>query len=363
MALRSAQLTCLSLSALLACGGAALADGPAQSPPAKVAAFAALPTPSQEEARAKALEWLKGAGQSDAGMLGAFDDIWKSDAPLLDKVADTLALGDGDARRLLAEARDPKASAPTEVPALLKDAKRPAFFRANLALAYGKALTNRRVYEEALLALDCARPEQVIDPASYLFHRAVAEHGLGRAREASASIVRLLDDVPDAPARYTQLAALMVFDMMNWKDKDLGAVSRLMGNVQRRLDLGRGGPETRKIQDRVIALLDDLIDQRRGDGPHPKDPPPGPGKPGDPEENNGGAQSPNPMDESNPASAKGEGKADKKEKIRELAEVWGKLPERERAKAMTELTRDMPPRYRELIEKYFKELSRAESGR
>ena len=41
-----------------------------------------------------------------------------------------------------------------------------------------------------------------------------------------------------------------------------------------------------------------------------------------------------------------------------MAAVWGKLPERERAKAMMELTRDMPPRYREVIERYFKELAK-----
>jgi hypothetical protein len=45
-----------------------------------------------------------------------------------------------------------------------------------------------------------------------------------------------------------------------------------------------------------------------------------------------------------------------------MAEVWGKLPEKERAKAMLELTRDMPPRYREVIEKYFKELARNSEG-
>lgn len=37
--------------------------------------------------------------------------------------------------------------------------------------------------------------------------------------------------------------------------------------------------------------------------------------------------------------------------------MWGKLPEKERAKAMMELTKDMPPRYREIIEKYFKKLA------
>jgi hypothetical protein len=37
-----------------------------------------------------------------------------------------------------------------------------------------------------------------------------------------------------------------------------------------------------------------------------------------------------------------------------MAQVWGKLPEKERAKAMADLTRDMPPKYRAVIEDYFK---------
>ena len=44
-------------------------------------------------------------------------------------------------------------------------------------------------------------------------------------------------------------------------------------------------------------------------------------------------------------------------RLKEIAEVWGKLPEKERAKAMLELTRDLPARYRESIEKYLKDLS------
>ena len=46
-----------------------------------------------------------------------------------------------------------------------------------------------------------------------------------------------------------------------------------------------------------------------------------------------------------------------------MAEVWGKLPEKDRVKALQELTRDMPPRYREVIEKYFKELSKNDGSR
>src|SRR5262249_2437555 len=50
-------------------------------------------------------------------------------------------------------------------------------------------------------------------------------------------------------------------------------------------------------------------------------------------------------------------------KWKEVAEAWGKLPEKERAKAMLELTRDMPPKHRELIETYFKKLAQADSGK
>jgi hypothetical protein len=37
--------------------------------------------------------------------------------------------------------------------------------------------------------------------------------------------------------------------------------------------------------------------------------------------------------------------------------VWGKLPEKERVRALNDITQGMPPRYREVIENYFKKLS------
>jgi hypothetical protein len=46
-----------------------------------------------------------------------------------------------------------------------------------------------------------------------------------------------------------------------------------------------------------------------------------------------------------------------------LAKQWGKLPEKQRAEAMQELTRDMPPKYREVIENYFRKLAASESSK
>ena len=76
----------------------------------------------------------------------------------------TLALGDPAAAKLLKEARDPETAAPTSVPNLVKDQKLPVFFRANLGLAYAKALTNRKVYDEALEAFKSIKGEDVVDP-------------------------------------------------------------------------------------------------------------------------------------------------------------------------------------------------------
>src|SRR5205823_12277632 len=57
-------------------------------------------------------------------------------------------------------------------------------------------------------------------------------------------------------------------------------------------------------------------------------------------------------------SGQKEGVAEAK-KLAELTKAWGDLPEKERAKAMTELTRNMPPRYKEAIEAYFDKLQKS----
>jgi hypothetical protein len=244
---------------LLLFGGAVGTDAERKK---ELASFGTLRAPAPDSARNQALTWLRGVGKADETSLKSFHAIWDSDRALIDKVADTLVLGDVDAKKLLEEARDLAAPAPTAVPAVLKDAKRPAYYRANLALAYARALSGRRIFEEGLDALKTVKPEQVVDPSAYLFHKAVAEHRLLKAQDANLTIVRLLDDVIDAPERYKMVAALMVFDILTWKDKDLGEIARKMDNIERRLDLTRGGPITRKLQKEVIVRLDELIKEK-----------------------------------------------------------------------------------------------------
>jgi len=49
-------------------------------------------------------------------------------------------------------------------------------------------------------------------------------------------------------------------------------------------------------------------------------------------------------------------------KLKEIADNWGSLPEKERAKAMLELTHDMPAKYRAVIEDYFKQRAQSASS-
>ena len=224
--------------------------------------FGALRTTSLDVAKTQAETWLKTTKNFDQKK---FDAIWaQEEMTVLDKVADTLKLGSADAAKILSESLAADKNAPKAVPALIKDTRQNSFFRANLALAFARNLTSARVYEEALEALDSVAPEAVVEPAAYFFHKAVAEHALIKKDKAQKTIIRLLDDVQDAPDRYKMLATIMFVDMSAWKkdEKDLGNIVKLMDNSERRLDLGRGGKITQDIQKKIVFRLDELIKEK-----------------------------------------------------------------------------------------------------
>ncbi len=345
-----------SLIAVVALAALGVSAGAAERALSKESlTFGTLTPPTEVAVRVQAAAWLKEQGAFDRQ---AFDAVWaQKDKPVLERLAATFALGDKEAARLLKESRDPNAPAPTALPEALGDAKRPLFFRANLALAYSRNLVNRKVLEESLEMLKLFKPDQVVDPGTYLFHRAVAEHGLLKKVEANDTIARLLDDVPSAPERYKVVAALMHFDMVSWQDKDLAAIARKMDNVQRRLELARGGKKTQKIQKEILDRLDEIIKELENQNDsncqcNGGNCPGGVQRPGKGNHN----QPSSPMQDSNIASNSGPGQVDAK-RIKELADQWGRLPPREREANMRELTRDMPPRYREVIQEYFRRLS------
>jgi len=356
----SRWLLASAFAVLLTSAGAARAADSAK----EIASFGSLQAPTAEAAKAQAAAWYARTGGKDQAK---FDGIWGTDRPTLDKVADTLALGNAEAAKILKQARDVNGTPPEGIPAMLKDKKVETYLRANLALAYAKALSNRRIFEEAQLALAAIKPEDVVDPAAYFFTRAVAEFSLMSRSEATSAILRLLEDVIEAPERYRMVAALMHFDMLTWQDNDLGWISRKMNIIADRLDIQRGGEKTRRMQKEVLVRLEEMIkekenqqkQQQQQPGP-PKDGPPndgacppgGPPKDGQPGNT---AQPSSPQQDSYGGNAPGEGKIDPKEKSK-ATEKWGNLPEKERARVMLELTRELPREMRESLEIYLNKL-------
>ncbi|MBU6293965.1 MAG: hypothetical protein KJS91_04705 [Planctomycetes bacterium] len=347
----------LGLLAGAALGAMAADNGPLVIPAAPDLGFGVLKAQDAAAARAKAEELARiGGTQPDPAKV---QSLWREDRILADEVADTIALGHSEAARLLAVARG-NGPAPSAQPAWLKDEKVPLAARANVAVAYARALSNRRIHEDALEALKPFKPEQVADPATYLFHRAVSEHALVMKAEASATLERLLGDMPELPERYRALGSLMALDVQTWRDKDLGWVSRKMEQITRRLDNLRGGKQTQKIQKEVVLRLDEMIkelenQQKNQSGSNGGNCPNGGQQEGQPGNT---VQPSSPQQDSIGGQGGGKGDVDGKKAV-EIAEVWGKLPDRERAQAMRDLAARAPAKYRETLEIYFKKLNEA----
>lgn len=333
--------------------------------PATVYSFGTYRPMTTATAQEKLQAALQAVGKYD---VARFQTAWGSDSqPLRSRVTAVLMATYPEAAAAIAEAQASDVLPPTTVPPIITDAKLPVFLRSNLAAAYTETLARRRSYEESLTAAAAVQPEELADPASFFFYKAVAEYGLGAVKPeyraaAMRSISRLLDEVIGTPDRYRMVATLMFFDIQSWsKDpKDLANIGRLMDNSGRRLELAKGGTQTQDIQKRIVFRLDEKIKELEkkqqggggggggsGEGQCPSGGPPG----------GGATQSSSPAGDSTIMGGSGPGKVDEK-KLRHYADVWGKLPAAERAKAVQEITRDLPPKFKPMIEDYFKSLNR-----
>jgi hypothetical protein len=353
----------LTACLLLASASTSIAVDPPVKP---VYGFSGLKSLPADAVKPRLEAWLKSVGKFDAPQVAA---IWATDRSVADRAMATINLGLPEADVMLNSVR--VSESPTaELPALLKNDKLDPFVKSNLAAAYAKSLANKKAYEEALVAAKMATPELLIDPASYFFFKAVAEHSLIQREAAVTSIIRLVDDVADIPDRYRVVATMMFLDLQQWSkdDKDLSNITKLMDNSARRLDLAKGGPQTQEIQKKITFRLDEKIKQLENQAKQKQQqqqPGGGGGQPGDQSCPSGGQPGPgqaggppnSPMQDSMGGSDSGAGQVDVK-KLRNYESVWGKLPEAERKKITQDFIREMPPKFKPMIEDYFRSLNR-----
>jgi hypothetical protein len=223
------------------------------------------------------------------------------------------------------------------------DPQSPPLVANNLRLLYGRWLAGESLFDEALEQLDGLQPQDVVDPATLLFYQGIVHQRLLDREAGLKAIERLLTGVDHCPRRYTAVARLIQADLERLEVDSLDHIARRMGDVRRRLDLGRTGPTVRKIEDGVIESLDKLIKEMEEQQQQSSS-----------AEANA-VQSSSPARDSQPLGGKGPGEVTK----RDIGggSGWGDLPPKQREEALQQIGRQFPSHYRDVIEQYFRKLA------
>ncbi len=302
------------------------------------------------EVKARVDAWLAEETVADDAR-AQLDLLWAEEAlpsnpeQLLEHVSATVARVRPETRPLVDLCEQPVAPAPLPEFAFLGDEGLSSFVRNNLRLLYGRWLAQRELYDESLEQLAGLTAEDVVDPASLLFYQSVAHHRLLNKDECLPTITKLLENDKAIPQRYAALAKLMAADIKPLEIDSLDEIARLMGDIRRRLNFGRAGAKVRKQEDDVIAKLDKMIEDLEKQAQQQQS------------ASSAGAntQSAQPAQDSAPLGGTGDGNIDP----RNLSgsSDWGKLPFKEREKALQQISKELPDHYREAIEAYFQKLA------
>jgi hypothetical protein len=297
------------------------------------------------EVETRALEWIN-AHNADDAMRARFSEIWAEGPPaaetaLLEKLAKTFALLDPRAAELVALCAAPRQNLAVPSMPWLMDSSLDPFESHNLKLLYGCWLVHETLYDEALGIMGTLGPSDVVAPAALLFFQGAAYHALLEKEKGLTTLDRLLDGAEQSPRRYVAVARLLREDLNGVEPDTLDHIARRMGDIRRRLDLGRAGQKVRGIEDGVIESLDKLIKKLEEQQQQQA------GVAGA-----GGIQSGSPAPDSKIMGGKGPGNVDRKNIGSESG--WGSLPPKEREEALQQIGRDFPSHYRDVIEEYFR---------
>jgi len=307
--------------------------------------------PKVEDVRARALIYLE-ENLADAAVRARAVELWSnlseqpSESDLLLCLAKTFALADENAGRLVELCSQPKSQLVLPSQVWLSDPQTPPLVADNLRLLYGRWLVHQSLFDEALGQLRGLRPADVAAPASLLFYQGVAHHSLLEKEAGLEAIGQLLAGADASPRRYVAVARLMQEDLSALEDDTLDHIARRMGDIRRRLDLGRAGKRVRKVEDGVIESLDKLIKKIEQQQQQQQ-------------QQSGGSsdniRSQSPAPDSRIIGGKGRGDVTKRNIGSKSG--WGDLPPKQREEALQRIGRDFPSHYRDVIEQYFRRLA------
>jgi hypothetical protein len=341
---RLVWIVALAATATLGVVGVARAQTPASGDAAP-----SWKAPESDAIRAAVFAFLEGR-KVDASVRQTAEALWPKDkrlsgVDLLDRTVRSLALGDAEARKLVELCAKPKASPVAPAAPWLDDPGLPPLLTKNLRLWLARWMVQERLYDEALQHLTKLRPNEVVDPATLLFHQGVVFHRLLMSDAGRETLDKLLEPAAKNPRRYAEIAKLMRTDIEGLKEDSLDHIARRMEDIQRRLELSRAGPKVREVEDGVIKSLDKLIKEIE-DKQDEDDAAAGAGNTLQPK---------SPARDSMPMGGKAPGIVKKRDVGNKSG--WGNLPPKEREEAIQQIGRDFPSHYRDVIEQYFRKLA------
>ncbi len=274
----------------------------------------------------------------------------KPDPPghVIDWVMDVMVIARPDVNQVREQLKRQRSSAtPPDFSVLLENPDEKNFVRDHVRLYFARWLAQNEFYDEALAQFSNLDLATNLDPASLLFYRSLVEHQLLKKEDCLKSINLLLENASELPRRYTSLAKLMLADLEPLEADSLDEITRMMNDIRRRTGLNRSGKHVLGEEEKVIEKLDKLIEnleaQRQAQQASSNT------KPG------------SPMEDSFQAGGQGTGDVTSK-RLPEGGD-WGDLPPADRAAALAEMAKDMPPHYRAVIEEYFRRLAKENERR
>lgn len=310
--------------------------------------------PTQEEVGRQLELWLKSA-EIDPKLPESIREYWTNpksaqiEPDLLSRVVKASSMADSNLVKLIESCSQASGYERLAQLSWLDEGAAGPFVTNNARLYYGRWLAQEKHYDEALTYLNGLKPEDVVDPASLLFYKAVSHHCLVQVKPSIETLSKLLERRTELPIRFQQVAGLMEKDIAGVKDDSLDHIARRMEDIRRRLDLGRATDKAIEVEEGVIESLDKLIEKMEEEEKKKQ-------------QQQSSGQGSQPMKDSRPATQKGPGKVQRRDVGHKVD--WGNLSPKEREKAMQEVAREFPAHYRDIIEAYFKkEANKKSSGK
>lgn len=315
-----------------------------------------LAPPSLSDLRASVFEWIEERAPQQPQLAETIAPAWEfEDRPSPEQLFETLMrtfyLADPETRQLVDACRQWN-YAPQLLNAKLPDSARERsepLLTHNVRYYLARHFTLLTAYNDALKVFEQTDPKHVVDPAGYLFHRAVCEQHLLMKEQGLKTLSALRNQTESVPMRYRKLAELMQADLEQVEEKTLGEVARQMRDVERRLNLNQTDTDVQKVEEKIIATLDELIkkmeDQQQqqqsssasGGGSSSGQPP----QQQQQEAPNGGTMPAGPLSQPQGGSQ----------------DHWGDLPPKAKEAAKNMLESDFPAHYRAAVEEYLKKLA------